>query len=174
MDVGLHHHRVQRLIDPAPRLEDDREERALTQLRDPQPDVTGLGRQGPVPVPVPFGRAGRGPFVPGRADRLGGLGLDQLLQHHPDRLADQIHAVPPPPRPPPPRSPPPPPPPAPPPRWAARGAANTPRGGPLFVLLLAPPPKTPPRPPPCSSGPPLPPPHPPPRGGPHAVVSPPV
>jgi hypothetical protein len=31
VDVGLHHHRVQGLIDPAPRFEDDREERALTQ-----------------------------------------------------------------------------------------------------------------------------------------------
>ena len=36
VDVGLHHHRVQGLVDPPPRLQDGREERALAQLRDPQ------------------------------------------------------------------------------------------------------------------------------------------
>ena len=44
-DVGLHHHRVQRLVDPPARLEDRREERALAQLGDAQLDIAGLGRQ---------------------------------------------------------------------------------------------------------------------------------
>ena len=52
VDVGLHHHRVQGLIDPATRLEDLREERALAQLRDPHVQVAGLGRQHPATVPV--------------------------------------------------------------------------------------------------------------------------
>jgi hypothetical protein len=43
-DVGLHHHRIERLVDPAAGLEDDREERPLPQLRDPRLDVAGLGR----------------------------------------------------------------------------------------------------------------------------------
>ena len=34
-----------------------------------------------------------GALVAGGADPLGRLGFDQLLHHHPDRLADQIHAV---------------------------------------------------------------------------------
>jgi len=42
MHVGLHHHRVQGLIDPPPRLQDHREERALAQLRDLQRNIPGL------------------------------------------------------------------------------------------------------------------------------------
>lgn len=34
-----------------------------------------------------------GAFVPAGADRLGGLGLDQLLKHDPDGLAHEIDAV---------------------------------------------------------------------------------
>ena len=41
-----------RLVDPAARLEDRREERPLAQLRDPQLDVTGLGGQQPRPGPL--------------------------------------------------------------------------------------------------------------------------
>jgi len=92
--VGLHDHGVQGLIDPPARLQDHREERALAQLRDPQRHVPGLGGQLPVPVTVALGRARHRAFVAGRADHLGGLGLDQLLQHQPDRLPDQIHALP--------------------------------------------------------------------------------
>jgi hypothetical protein len=43
VDVGLHHHRVQRLIDPPPRLQDGREEAALAQLGNAQLYVAGLG-----------------------------------------------------------------------------------------------------------------------------------
>lgn len=40
-DVGVHHHGVQRLVDTPAGLEDQREERALAQLRDSQVAVTG-------------------------------------------------------------------------------------------------------------------------------------
>ena len=40
--VGLHHHREQRPVDPAAPLQQRREERSLTQLRDLQLDIAGL------------------------------------------------------------------------------------------------------------------------------------
>ena len=91
---GLHHHRIQGLVDPPSAFEDDREERALPQLRDPQLHIPGLGRDQPRPGPVPFGDTGSAAFIAAGADDLGGLGLDQLLHDQPDRLADQIHALP--------------------------------------------------------------------------------
>ena len=57
VDVGLHHHRVERLVDPPARLQDPREEAALAQLGDPQLDVAGLGRHQPRPGAVAFGDA---------------------------------------------------------------------------------------------------------------------
>lgn len=65
---GLHHHRIQGLVDPAAAFEDDGEERALPQLRDPQFDITGLGRDQPRPGPVALGRAGLAAFVAASAD----------------------------------------------------------------------------------------------------------
>src|SRR3954452_20454284 len=93
-DVGLHHHRIQGLVDAAAGFEDDREERPLPQLRDPQLDVTGLGGQQPVTCAVTLGHPGTGAFVLRGADQLGRLGFDQLLHDHPNRLADQIDAPP--------------------------------------------------------------------------------
>ena len=52
VDVGLHHDRVQRLVDPAPRLEDGGEVGALAELGDPQLDVAGLGRHSLGRVPL--------------------------------------------------------------------------------------------------------------------------
>ena len=94
MDVGLHHHRMQRLVDPAARLEDTGEERALAQLRDRQLDVAGLGRQRPRPRAVAFGAASLGALIPAGADHLRRLQLDHLLQGDLDRLPDQVHAFP--------------------------------------------------------------------------------
>jgi hypothetical protein len=91
-DVGLHDDCVERLVDAAARFEDDREVRPLAQLRDPQLDVAGLGGQQPVTCAVALGGPGIGAFVSGSADPLGRLGLDQLLHHHPHRLADQVDA----------------------------------------------------------------------------------
>gem|GEM_PF-2259158 len=92
--VGLHHHRVQRLVDPSARGEDLGEERALAQLRDRQLHIPGLGGRHPPARPVPLGRAGLGAFVPGRADHLGRFQLDQILQRDPHRFTDQVHALP--------------------------------------------------------------------------------
>ncbi|GAA3518705.1 hypothetical protein GCM10022263_03050 [Nocardioides daeguensis] len=44
-------------------------------------------------MPVAFGRAGLGAHVGIGADPLGGIGFNQLLHYHPDRLTDQIHAI---------------------------------------------------------------------------------
>src|SRR3954451_4395298 len=92
-DVGLHHHRIQRLVDAAAGFEDDREERPLPQLRDPQLDIAGLGGQQPVTCAVAFSGPGVGALILPGADPLGRLGFDQLLHDHPDRLADQIDTL---------------------------------------------------------------------------------
>ncbi len=94
VDVGLHHHRVQGLVDPPAGLEDLGEERALAQLRDRQVHVPGLRGEHPCPGAVALGDAGVGPLVPGGADHLRGLELDQVLQRDPDRFTDQVHALP--------------------------------------------------------------------------------
>lgn len=94
MDVGLHHDRVQRLVDAAAGLEDDREERALAQFRDPQLDVAGLRGQRPRPVAVAFGHAVLGALVGCCADAFGGFEFDQLLQRDPDGVTDEVDAVP--------------------------------------------------------------------------------
>ena len=52
LDVGLDHHRIQRLVDATAGLQDRREERPLAQLRDPQLDVTGLGCDQPRRAPL--------------------------------------------------------------------------------------------------------------------------
>ena len=91
--VGLHHHRVERLVDPTPRFEDDREERPLAELRDAELDVTGLSGQQPLPGAVAVGDPGLGALVAAGADALGGFDFDELLHDHPDRLADQVDTV---------------------------------------------------------------------------------
>ena len=94
VDVGLHHHRVQRLVDPPPRRQDAREERpGRAASGTARCDVTGLGGQQPRPGPVAFGHPRLGAFVAAGADRGGRLGLDQLLHHDPDTLADQVDAL---------------------------------------------------------------------------------
>jgi hypothetical protein len=75
------------------RLEQGREERAGPELRDAQLDVAGLGREEPAARTVAVGRPLVGPLVPGRADRLGGLELDQLLEDERHRLAQDVAAA---------------------------------------------------------------------------------
>jgi hypothetical protein len=89
--TDLHHHRIQGLVDPPPRLQDRREERAPPQLRDPQLHIAGLatslGRD-------PFWSVTRlGALIAAGADALTGFGLDQLLHDQTDRLANQVHAL---------------------------------------------------------------------------------
>jgi hypothetical protein len=90
VDVGLHHHRVHRLVDPPARLQDAREEAALAQLGDAQLDVTGLDRQQPRPGTVAFGHPAIGALIPSGTDLLGRFGLDQLFQHQLHRVTDHI------------------------------------------------------------------------------------
>lgn len=93
MDVGLHHDRIQSLVDPAAWLEDDREERAFAQLGDAQLDVASLGGQRPRTAAVAFADAVLGAFVGSGADPFGCFDLDQLLQCNTHGFADQIDAV---------------------------------------------------------------------------------
>jgi hypothetical protein len=58
-----------------------RSERALPQLGDTQLDVPGLGGQKPRARAVSVGNAPRVPAVALGADRLGGLELDERLEH---------------------------------------------------------------------------------------------
>jgi len=80
VDVGLHHHRVQRLVDASTGLEDRREERALAQLGDPQLHIAGLGRHQLSPGAVAFGDAVLAALVALGANHVSGFELDQLLQ----------------------------------------------------------------------------------------------
>ena len=91
--VGLHHDRVQGLIDPSTRFQDAREEAALAELRDPQREITSLGRQRLGAVPVSFGELTIDAFIATGADRLGCFGLDEFLQNPACDLADQIGAL---------------------------------------------------------------------------------
>jgi hypothetical protein len=79
VQVSLHHHREQRLVDPPTPLQQGREERPCPQLRDPQLQIPRGGGQQPGPAPVAL----RGPLVgalPGpSADHTGQLGVDQRL-----------------------------------------------------------------------------------------------
>src|SRR5690606_41857065 len=80
-------------VDAPAVLEDRREERPATQLRDAELDVTSLGGQQARPVTVALVHPLLCAFVAGGADHLGGFDLDQLLEHQADRLADQIDAL---------------------------------------------------------------------------------
>ena len=91
MHVGLHHHREQRPVDPAPPLQHRGEERPAAQLRDPQLDVARFGRQQPRPSAVALVRARLGALVQAGADHLRRLGVDQRLEHHLDARTDHVH-----------------------------------------------------------------------------------
>mgnify|MGYP006976737093 CR=1 FL=1 len=93
MDVGLHHDRVERLIDSATGLEDGREVGTLAELGDPQLDVTGLGGQQLRTAAVVFGDAVLGALVTLGADHARGFELDELLEHGADRLTDHVDAI---------------------------------------------------------------------------------
>ena len=79
VDVGLHHHGEQRLIDAAAPLQQGGEERALPQLRDPQIQVSGSRRQRPGSGPVAVGRAVAAALKRANTDERGCFRIDQLL-----------------------------------------------------------------------------------------------
>jgi hypothetical protein len=80
----FHHHRIQGLVDPAAALQDDREERPLTQLRDRQLHIPGLGGDHLRAGAVAVSGAAIGAFVATGADVLSCVDLDQVLH-------DQTH-----------------------------------------------------------------------------------
>jgi hypothetical protein len=90
VDVGLHDHRPQRLVDPPAGFEQGREEAALAELGDLQVHVPGLRRQQPGPVAVAVRGAALGALVRGSANLLGRLQVDQGLEHYLHRLAHEI------------------------------------------------------------------------------------
>ena len=93
MQVCLHDHREQRLVDPAPALQQAREERSRPQLRDPQLQISGRRGQQSLSGPVSDRRAALGAFQEAGTDHALGLRIDQRLIHalrgHPHAL---IHA----------------------------------------------------------------------------------
>jgi hypothetical protein len=93
VDVGLHHHRVQGLVDASTRFQDRREERPLAELGDAQLDVTGLGRHQMGSGAVAVGGAGLGALIAASADVLGRFHLDELLHHEANCVTDQIDTL---------------------------------------------------------------------------------
>jgi hypothetical protein len=90
VQVGLHHHREQRLIHPPAAFQQRREERPGAQLGDPQLQIPGGGGQGPGPVPVALRGPGVGAFVRAGADHRRDLGVDQRLVERLGRLPDPV------------------------------------------------------------------------------------
>ena len=93
VDVGLHHDRPEGSVDPPPRLEEGREERARAELGVAQLDVARLGGEEPAAGAFAVGRALIGPLVSSGPDRLGRLELDKLLEDEGHRLAHDIGAA---------------------------------------------------------------------------------
>lgn len=90
VDVGLHHDSEQRLIDPAPALEQGWEERPLPQLRNLQRQIPSGRRQRAGTRAVPQRGSIDVPFERARANERGRLPLDQLLIEHLRRRPDPV------------------------------------------------------------------------------------
>ena len=93
MHIGLHHHRQQGPVDAAARLQQCREERPLAQLGDAQLDIAGLGRQQPRAGAVTVRGALLASLIGAGADVLGGLGVDQRLEHQGEPFADDVQVA---------------------------------------------------------------------------------
>jgi hypothetical protein len=90
VQVGLHDHREQRLVDPAPPFEQAGKERAGAQLRDPQLQVARGRRQRPRPGAVALSGPLEAAFPGSRADHRGQLGVDQRLVNRLGGSADPV------------------------------------------------------------------------------------
>ena len=90
VDVGLHDHRVQGLIDPAARLQDRGNEAAGSQFGDLQREITHLGGEGAGAVAVAIPQALVGSLMALSTKEGGNLQLDQLLQAMACQLRDQF------------------------------------------------------------------------------------
>lgn len=79
MNIGLHHDREQRVIDPAASLQERREERPLPQPRQPQLEIPGRRCQSARASPVALGDTVRGSFERSCTDEGGRFRIDQFL-----------------------------------------------------------------------------------------------
>jgi len=84
---------MQRLVDATAPLQQRREERPGSQLGDLHLDVAGRRRHPLGPMPIAMHRAPIGALVASRADRLGGLSLDQRLQSGADQLGEHRASI---------------------------------------------------------------------------------
>jgi hypothetical protein len=82
-DIGLLHHRQERLLRPPPGLEQAREVAPVTHLGDPQGDLAHPGLPDPLPVPITVGLSLRCPLVPA------GTNLPRRFQLH-HRLGETL------------------------------------------------------------------------------------
>jgi hypothetical protein len=90
VQVGLHHHREQRLIHPPAALQQRWEERPGAQLGDPQLQVPRRGRQQARAVAVALGQSLGRALIRCSADHAGELGLDEGLVDGLGGLADAV------------------------------------------------------------------------------------
>lgn len=90
MEIGLHHDRVEGLVDAAAPLQQGGEERPGAELGDLQVQVAGGGRERPGPGAVSLGRAGVGAFEWSGADESGRFGVDELLVERFGRETDPV------------------------------------------------------------------------------------
>ena len=90
VQVGLHDHREQRLVDPSATFEQAGEERPGAQLGDPQLQVTRGRGQRPRPGSVALRSAPLAAFPGASADHSGELGVDQRLVDRLSRSADPV------------------------------------------------------------------------------------
>ena len=90
VQVGLHHHREQRLVDPAPALEQRGEERPAAELGDPQLQISRGRGQGPWSASVALSGPLIGAFPGPSTNHAGQLGVDQRLVDRLGRSADPV------------------------------------------------------------------------------------
>ena len=93
MHIRFHHHRIQRLVDPAASFQQRREERAGPQLGDLDLDIAAGGGHGLRSMSVAVRYPGVGAFVAAGAELVGGLGFDQRLQAGADQFGEHAGAV---------------------------------------------------------------------------------
>ena len=93
VQVGLHHHREQALIDSAAALQQRRKERPRPQLGDPQLQVSGDSTQRACPRPVALIDPHLGALVRAGANHRGQLRVDQRLIDGLGGLLDPISGI---------------------------------------------------------------------------------